>query len=100
MSCLSNGSMDIGDLARVTVAIKNASGAYTDPTTLAITVKQPNGAELQADLLTGLVKTASGRYYFEFQITQAGVHYYRWVSTGAATGATEGEFEVNTSEFV
>lgn len=100
MTCMSSGSMDIGDLARITVAIKNATGAYTDPTTLAITVKQPDGTELQGNLIAGLVKTSSGRYYFEFQITQAGTHKYRWVSTGTATGATEGEFEVNASEFV
>lgn len=92
--------MDIGDLARVTVAIKGPTGSYADPTTLQVTVKQPDGAELQGDLIAGLVKTGTGRYYFEFPVTQSGTHYYRWVSTGSATGATEGEFEVNTSEFV
>ena len=99
MSCLTSG-MDIGDLARVSVVIKNSSGTYTDPTTLQVTIKQPDGTELQADLVAGLTKTGTGKYYYEFPITQSGTHYYRWVSTGNATGATEGEFEVNTSEFV
>lgn len=100
MSCMSSGSLDIGDLARVGVNIQNSSGTYLDPSALQITVKQPDGTELQANLVAGLVKTGTGRYYFEFQITQSGTHYYRWVSTGTVTAASEGEFEVNTSEFV
>ncbi|MFQ5592168.1 MAG: hypothetical protein ACE5HE_13475 [Phycisphaerae bacterium] len=69
----------------------------TDPTTVTLSVEDPSG---NVDSYTyagaGVTQQATGIYYKEVAIDEAGTWQYRWVGTGDCAAAEEGEFEVRT----
>lgn len=81
---------DIGDTVRFSVAFTNAAGAAADPTTISATVKDPSGntADYTYALAT-VSKSATGSYYVDISIDEAGTWWCRWVSTGDPAQAAE-----------
>lgn len=71
------------------------AGALTDPTTVTLRIREPDGT-LTSVTYAGaqVVKDSTGRYHYNFRPDQAGVHHYRWIGTGAVTAAFEGAFHV------
>lgn len=85
-------TFDVGDSARLTVALAVA-GLATDPTTLTLTVKAPDGTE--ATYSGGqVVQTSTGSYYADVPVTAEGQWKYRWAATGTVVAAEEGSFLV------
>jgi hypothetical protein len=72
----------------------------TDPTTVSLIVRKPSGTEATYTYAGGTItKSAVGRYYKDLAIDIDGLWTFRWVSTGTAAGADEGEIQVRRSEF-
>ena len=70
-----------------------------DPTTVTLTIKQPDSSLLTYTYMSGdVIKEDTGEYYFDFTITQSGNHYYYYEGEGAAAAAEETFFQVNASE--
>jgi hypothetical protein len=86
---------DIGDTVRVSASFAQNAVAI-DPTTVAVVIREPNGAQTRYTYLTdaALVRAATGSYYLDYDATMPGTHWYRWVSTGTGKGASEDHFEV------
>lgn len=89
------GIYDIGDIVRVAVNIQVAS-ADADPTTLALTISPPSGADV-TKAIADLVKSSVGDYYYDYTPTLAGMHHVRWAAGGTAVGVEESAFYVRTS---
>jgi hypothetical protein len=70
---------------------KNTAGALTDPTTVTLTVRRPDGT---VDTPTA-VKDSTGTYHADYtSTTQAGAYVWRWSGTGALIADSEGTFMV------
>lgn len=95
------GAYDIADSVRVTAEFRNNSGVLTDPTTVTLKVKTPEGTITTYVYNSGseIVKSATGIYYSDIDITRVGTHHYRWVGTGTIKAAGESRFTIKHTEF-
>lgn len=87
---------DIGDVATLSATFTNAAGTATDPDTVTVTVREPDGT-LEVYVYgtdPEVVKDATGRYSFDQECTVAGTWFYSFVGTGAVATAEEGTFSV------
>ena len=90
---------DIGDTVSIRTysaageGFKDAAGSLTDPTTVTLVVKEPDGTETTYTTVQ-VTHDATGRYSKDFAPDQSGTHFYRWVGTGAVAAAFEGAFFV------
>jgi len=90
---------DIGDTVRLTGTFTNTAGAATDPTAIVMTLKLPDNTLItKTYALAELTKSATGVYYYDYLITKAGDHYYRFAGTGAVATAGEQYFAVRKQE--
>lgn len=86
---------DIGDQVRLTSNLTNLSGTLTDPTTVTLRVRKPDGVATDYTYAGGAVtKSSTGVYYRDVDIDQAGEWNYRWSGTGTLVVAEEGQFYV------
>jgi hypothetical protein len=85
---------DVGDKIRLSATF-TSGGTPTDPTTIAVKVKEPDGV-----ITTGVgVKDDTGDYHYDWTIDQAGRHWYRFEGTGTVVAAAENDFWARDSEF-
>ena len=90
---------DKGDLVRVKATF-TVSSVVTDPTTVTLKVKDPDGTITTYTYAGGTVtKTSTGLYYKDVSVSNDGVWYYRFEGTGACQSAAEAQFKVRKSEF-
>ncbi len=82
-------TIDLGDVVTLTGEFRVA-GVLTDPTTVACEVRAPDGTVTTP----ATTRRGVGVYDASFTPTQSGVHSYRFVGTGAATGAGQSYFRV------
>lgn len=93
--------------AEETLAVAHGSGAdvaqldAADPTAITLTQKAPDGTEVAygptpgaAPVVAPIVRTSLGRFSAALTPASEGDWQFRWVGTGAAAGAIEGEFRV------
>jgi hypothetical protein len=86
---------EIGDGVRLSVTFTNTtSGDFVDPTTVTLTIQQPDGTAAAGVVVT---RSATGKYHADFQPGDPGVYRYRWAGTGAYPAAAEGAFTVSRS---
>lgn len=84
---------DVGDLRRLQVTWSDIAGAAADPTAVALHVLEPDGTVVSKTYAGGdVIRGATGVYYYDFSITQAGRHQVRWIATGALQAAEGMEF--------
>lgn len=71
------------------------SGVATDPTTITLTIKEPDGTSTDYTYaLSQVTKSATGIYYKNFSPDQVGMHFYCWTGTGTVATAQEDWFMV------
>jgi len=95
-------SYDIGDQVVCTAVFTNATtGAAIDPTAVFFRIKTPSGT-----ITTGqyggdpeIDNPSVGTYTRPNTVTERGIWYYRWYSTGTGMAAGEGRFDAKNSEF-
>jgi len=79
---------------RMSVAF-TVTGTATDPSTIALTVKDPNGTKTTYTYAgSQVVKDSIGNYHFDLTPTTAGSWFYGWQSTGTAASDAEAFFTV------
>lgn len=79
--------IDLGDVHRITVAVRDPSGTPADPDTATLTVSLPDGTS--ASPAVSLPPAETGLLVVDFATTQAGRHAYRMVTTGPATAYSD-----------
>lgn len=95
------GAYDKLDSVRVGANFKNNSGVLTDPTTIVLKVKTPDnvittytyGSDAE------IIKSSTGKFYADLDISQIGIHFYRWEGSGSLQAAGESKFTIKASEF-
>ena len=70
---------DLGDVANLTITVRNSSGVAANAGSVACTITQPDGTSSTP----AVSNTGTGTYSAGFTPTQAGRHLIRWVATGA-----------------
>lgn len=96
------GSYDSGDRIRLkTSTAFNVDGVATDPTTITVQIKKPDGTVLTYvyGVDAEVVRDGVGLYHVDINLDQVGTWYYRFAGTGACVAAAETEFYVLESEF-
>lgn len=80
----------VGKVAKLLAAF-TLDGVATDPTTVAVTVRRPDGIKQTYVYGTDVqvVRDSQGNYRLNYTPVVAGPHWHYWVSTG--TAATAGE---------
>lgn len=80
----------VGQVAKL-MATFTLGGIDTDPTTVSVVVRRPDGIRLTYVYGTDVevVKDSTGHYRLNFTPTMPGNHWHYWISTG--TAATVGE---------
>jgi len=69
----------------------------TDPTTVTLSVEDPSGNVASYTYAAAeITQQATGIYYYEQAVDEAGTWQYRWVGTGDCAAAEEGEFVART----
>lgn len=96
MSGTSAGPYSLGQVIRMSTTVL-VSGVATDPGGITLTYKLPDGS-LTTVQQAQLVKDSTGVYHFDLATTQAGTHFYRFVTTGVAQGAEESSFVIRPQE--
>lgn len=88
----------IGSIARCEADVYNNMvdpRVLADPTTLALTVTSLTGVVSTYTLAGGtVIKVSTGVYYALHTCASAGLHTYKWISTGANAAAQPGSFLV------
>ncbi len=69
---------DLGDVANLTVTVRNSSGTAANAGAVTCTITQPDGTTTAASV----ANTTTGVYSAGFTPSQAGRHLVRWVATG------------------
>ena len=90
---------DIKDLVRVQGTFTDADDAAFDPDVITCKYLDPSGNETEN---TSPTKSATGVYYVDIPIDEAGTWYYRFegeTSGGANQGGEETYFYVSSSQF-
>lgn len=85
---------DLSDTTRPTATF-TVDDVATDPTTVTLTVRSPDGTS--TDYTYGaaqITKDSTGVYYKDISLTQRGVWSFRFVGTGACAAAVEGTVTV------
>jgi hypothetical protein len=85
---------DLGDVVPLAVDVKNAAGALTNATTIALTITLPDGTTATPTVTNPPAVT--GRYTYDYQSAQAGRHTVRWVSTTPNAAYTDA-FDVDVA---
>ncbi len=85
------GTFDLGDIAPLSVTIRDASGTLANGGTVTVTVTQPDGSVLGP---TVVAPTSTGVYDYDFAPSMYGGHKVRWLSTGANSAAFTDVFSV------
>jgi hypothetical protein len=76
---------------------KNAAGVLTDPTTVTLVWRRHGEADTTWTVTAGqIVKDSVGVYHADIPVTEPGLHYFRWVGTGAVVAAAEGTFSAES----
>lgn len=83
---------DVGDRARLTLALTDVTGAAADGTVV-LTVTDPAGTATTPTV----TNTGVGAYRADVDLNAAGTWLYRWVSTGAVIAAEDGTLEVEVN---
>jgi hypothetical protein len=98
---LGNPSIDpaTGQALAAPPAAFTTGGVATDPTTVTLTVKKPDGTLLVYGWPTpgatgSLTREAAGRFYADVLLTIKGVWKYELAGTGAVTTVEQGSFAV------
>ncbi len=91
----------VGDLIENTVTFRNpTTGALVDPTTVAVTVRDPSGTD--ATYTTGdaeLQHAGTGVFRVAIEATDPGSWKFLWLATGEATAAEPSDVWVEPTEF-
>lgn len=94
---------DVGDLVRVTGTFTDIDSVATDPDVVRCKYQDPSGNDTTDVYGVGsTVKSATGVYYLDIDIDEAGTWFYRFegeTSGGEGQGAAESNFYVTPSEF-
>lgn len=78
-------------------AFKNAAGVLTDPTTVTLLWRRHGETDTTWTVTAGqIVKDSVGVYHADIPVTEPGLHYFRWVGTGAVVAAAEGTFSAES----
>lgn len=86
---------DIGDLVRVSVIFKNDALVATDPTTVSLKFRKPDGTVTTWAVTAGeIVKDSTGNYHADIPISASGGWHYKWFGTGAVVVGEESAFVV------
>lgn len=72
----------VGELARLETNFTDLDGTATDPDTVTLHVRKPDGTVINVD--TANDATAVGRWYGEVSLDQEGIWRYRFVGAGLA----------------
>jgi hypothetical protein len=83
---------------------KTSTGAVTDPTTITLTVVDPQDSETEYTYAEAeVLRSGTGAYYYDlavpFDEDSEGEWWFRWNATGAVAGVVEGKFIVRQSRF-
>lgn len=96
-------SYDIGDQVVCTAVFTDAdSGAAIDPTAVYFQIKTPITKTItsyQYGVDPEVENPSVGTYTIAIALTEHGIWYYRWYSTGTGMAAGENRFDVRDSEF-
>lgn len=92
---MSSEPLTVGDAVRVLITVKDMNGSPVNPTTLAVTVRDPDGVESSA----AVVNDSVGAYHFDLDLAKPGAYAYRAVATGAARAAGQGGIFVSPPIF-
>jgi hypothetical protein len=89
---------DVGDGVRFKCSFKDLDDAAADPTTVTALIKDPSGnvETLVYGVDAAVIKSATGIYYVDRTIDEAGIWRHRWTGTGALTVAEESSVSVRT----
>lgn len=92
---MSSTPYPFGQTVRIPVAVRDGSGVLTNPVTLGLTIKLPDGSTVTFPI-GALTNPSVGTFYYDYPTAIAGHYAYRYQAT-APTTAIEGEFDVSTS---
>lgn len=92
----------VGSVAWMQVEIKDRDGNYVDPSALVFKLLKPDGTTITYTYNTNpqLEKKSQGIYIVEYKTEMAGLHSFRFESTGIGEGASEDYFDVARSNFI
>jgi len=77
-----------------------SSGTPTDPTTVTLKVRKPDGIITVYTYASGAItKSEVGVYYKDFVLDQSGAWYYYWQGTGTVVAADEWWLSVKDTVF-
>lgn len=85
----------LGQPIRLSTTVRDVTGAPVAAGTLTLTVQKP---DLTQQVYASPTNDGVGLYHQDIpagDLTQLGLHQYKWVSTGAGAGVVSGSFEVS-----
>jgi hypothetical protein len=81
-----------------TTPFADSAGTATDPTTVTLRVREPDGTTTSYTYAGGdVTKAGAGDFYKDVSVDAAGVWAWEWVGTGTVAAAHSGAFRVAVS---
>lgn len=89
------GAYNYGDLLRLRVVITTLDKILTDPQTVTLFIKRPDGTV--ETHTTDIIRNNVGNYQCDYFIPAGGPYFYRWDAEGGVDVVEEGAFTANFS---
>lgn len=88
--------LNTGDTIRLKATF-SVLDVNTDPTTVSLTVQSPAGVETTYTYAASITKQATGIYYKDVALSEAGYWTYEWTGTGAVASVQGNRLYVRNS---
>ena len=87
----------VGEMARMSMLVKDMAGAAADPTTATLKVKTPAGVTTNYTYPGTVTRLGVGSFQCDVALTEKGKWLYRWETDAPYQGACQGEIPVSPS---
>jgi hypothetical protein len=88
---MTTATVNVGSSKDLDFTFKDRDGTLTNPTSIALTIRQPDGTEI-AKTKTDMTEVSTGVWRYVFAVTQEGRHFARADGDGAVEAAVAVEF--------
>lgn len=88
----------VGQAVTLSATFKTNVGVATDPTTIALKVRTPDGLTTAYTYAAAqLTRDSAGAYHLDYTTALPGAHVYRFEGAGAVAAVAEGTFMVRAA---
>ncbi|HEX9768434.1 MAG TPA: hypothetical protein VGA50_04585 [Kiloniellales bacterium] len=92
---MTTATATVGSSKRLTFTFTDIAGDPAEPTSIALTIREPDGVEIaktDADMTHAVTSPVNGTYTYDHPVAKEGRHFVHVDADGAVEAASQSEF--------